>query len=255
MQRSFSTPAIILNLKPQGENNSTVTIITPEKGILYVTLYGGPKSKMKSIVSQWNSGIIYLYENPEKNQIKISDFEVKSYHNSFSQNLFKLYAASLAAELLIKTSCGGSNQQSWNLISGLLDGMELSTEEQSRLGLIRFLWRYLEILGIQPDTSCCGFCDNSFLSPKFAPDNICYYNIVENNCICDECISSHNQTFALKIQGARYLTGISVLTPAEVRKLQIDKESFYQIRDLIFFLIENNIGTKLNTIETGMGIL
>ena len=44
MQRSFSTEASILNLKPAGENNTSVTIITPDKGILYVTLYDGPKS-------------------------------------------------------------------------------------------------------------------------------------------------------------------------------------------------------------------
>ena len=96
MQRSFSTEAIILNLKPAGENNTSVTIITPDKGILYVTLYGGPKSKMRSVVSQWNCGIIYLYENPEKNQTKISDFDLKKFHSTFGQNLFKLYAASIA---------------------------------------------------------------------------------------------------------------------------------------------------------------
>ena len=66
MQRNTSTPAIILSLRPLGENNSSVTILTPTEGISYVTLYGGPKSKMKSLVSQFNSGNIWLYENAEK---------------------------------------------------------------------------------------------------------------------------------------------------------------------------------------------
>ena len=76
MNRSYYTNAIILNLKPTGENNCTVTVLTPDKGIIYATLYGGPKSKLKSLVALWHSGKIWLYENPEKKQTKISDMEV-----------------------------------------------------------------------------------------------------------------------------------------------------------------------------------
>lgn len=255
MQRSYSSPAIILSLKPAGENNSTVAVFTPEKGVLYATLYGGPKSKMRSLVAQWNSGIIWLYENPEKNQIKISDFEVKSYHASFSQNLFKMYAASLATELAIKTRCAGSSKECFTLTAGFLDGMELSTEEQSRLGLVRFLWRYLELLGVQPDASVCGGCGKSFLSNEFAPEHISYYNNIENNFICQVCSNEHNRNFNIKVNGVRYFTGISVLTPAEVRKLEVDEETYFQMRDIIFHLIINNVETKLNSIETGVGIL
>ena len=60
----------MLSLKPAGENNSNVTLLTPDKGIIYATLYGGPKSKLKSLVSLYNCGTIWLYESPEKNQIK-----------------------------------------------------------------------------------------------------------------------------------------------------------------------------------------
>ena len=79
MNRSTNTPALVLNLKPLGENNSSVTLLTPDQGIVYAILYGGPKSKMRSLVSQWNSGNIWLYENPEKNQIKISEYIFSNY--------------------------------------------------------------------------------------------------------------------------------------------------------------------------------
>lgn len=255
MQRSFSSPAIILSLKPSGENNTSVTIITPEKGIMYVTLYGGPKSRLKSLVTRFNSGIIYIYENPEKNQIKISDFDVKSYHNSFSENLFKYYAASLASELAVKTSCAGSFEQCWNLISAFFDGMELCNEDQSRLGLIRFLWRYLELLGVQPDTSRCGSCGSDFSGSRFAPGQISHYNITDNTFICEECFSSGEYSIPLKIQALRYLTGISTLSPGQARKNTVDKEAYFQMRELVFFLIQNHLDIKLNSIETGAGIL
>ncbi len=212
---------------------------------------------MRSLVSQWNSGKVWLYENPEKNQIKISDFEVSNYHTSFSQNLFKSYAASLAAELAIKTRCAGSAQQCHRLVSGFLDGMELCDEEQSRLGLLRFLWRYLELLGIQPQSHACSNCGKTFLDTRFAPEAVSYYNSMENSFICPDC-ADHLQgknMLSVKNTAVQYLSALTVLTPSEARKLTIDEEIYGQIRQLVFFLIENSIDQKLNSIETGMGIL
>lgn len=270
MNRSFSTSAIVISLKPAGENNSNVTLITENKGIVYATLYGGPKSKLRSLVSQWHSGIIYLYENPEHNQIKISDFDVKNYHISFGENLFKFYAASLAAEIVLKTKCAGSNELCWKLFSGFLDGLELATEEQGKVGLLRYLWRYLELLGVQPDSTTCGFCGQTFLNHKFAPESETYYNISDNFFICSSCatnnyqniqknkennLSQSDRLFPLKLKAINYLSAINMLKPAEVRKLSIDKECYDQIKNIVFYLIENTVENKLNSIETGMGIL
>ena len=213
-----------------------------------------------SLVSQWNSGIIYLYHNPEKNQTKISDFEVKTFHETFSQSLYKLYAASLAAELAIKTRCAGSAQECFRLVSGFFDGMELCDEEQSRLGLLRFLWRYLELLGIQPQSHACSNCGKTFLDTRFAPEAVSYYNSMENSFICPDCgesggSSQRENMISVQFTALQYLSALTVLSPSDARKLSIDEEVYGQIRQLVFFLIENSIDQKLNSIETGMGIL
>lgn len=258
MNRSSSTFAIVLNLKPLGENNFSVTLLTPLQGVIYATLYGGPKSKLRSLVSQWNSGTVLLYENPEKKQTKISDFEVKNYHSTFSENLYKMYAASLVAELVIKTRCAGSNEQCFKLVNGFFDGMQLCSEEQSRVGLIRFLWRFLELLGVQPEPHTCASCGNSFLETQFASDEFSYYNESINSFICSKCVShdySENSFIKIKGQSLQYLAAVSYLQPSEVRKLHLDKEAYDYIKQLVFFLIESNIEQKLNTIEIGVGIL
>lgn len=255
MQRTYQTQAIVLNIHPAGENNSTVTLLTSDKGIIYGTLYGGPKSKLKSLLSLWNSGIIYLYDNPERNQTKICDFDVKNYHVSFSENLFKFYAASLAAEIAIKTHCGGSNEECFKLVAGFLDGMELSKEEESRIGLVRFLWRYLELLGVQPDATCCSHCEASFLTSEFALTSQCHYNERDNDFICEDCSSGSSENTPLQFMSVRYLAGISLLKPAEARLLQISKSSFEELRNFVFWLLQKTIEVKLNTLETGLGIL
>lgn len=70
MNRSSQTPALVLTIKPLGENNSSVTLLTPQNGIVYATLYGGPKSKLRSLVAQWHSGQVWLYNNSEKIRLK-----------------------------------------------------------------------------------------------------------------------------------------------------------------------------------------
>ena len=253
----------MLSLKPAGENNSNVTLLTPDKGIIYATLYGGPKSKLKSLVSLYNCGTIWLYESPEKNQIKISDFDVKNFHSSLSQNLFKIYAASLAAELSIKTHAAGSSQECYKYVCGFLDGMELCNEEQSRLGLIRFLWRFLILLGVNPDVRECENCNKSFIDLKFDMKEFSYYNILDNTFLCKDCANSNfnmmdeNNSFLLplKLQSIRYLDALNTKNPKEVRQIKIDQESYEEIRQLVFYLIEKNVESKLNSIETGAGIL
>ena len=243
MQRSYYTQAIVINIKQTGENNSSVTLLTPEKGIIYATLYGGPKSKLRSLVALWHSGKIWLYENPEKKQTKISDMEVSNYHQSFGENLFKMYAASLAAELAIKTHCAGSPEVCFKLISGFLDGMELCDEEQSRLGLIRFLWRYLELMGIQPDATVAG---------AFAPNSNSYYNRIDN---CFEEDSDGQYNIPVSREALNYLASITLLQPSQVRILKISKEIYEELKQFVFFLLESNLETELNTIKTGTGIL
>ncbi|MBP5602114.1 MAG: recombination protein O N-terminal domain-containing protein [Treponema sp.] len=247
MQRSYYTKAIVLNLKQTGENNNSVTLLTPDKGIIYATLYGGPKSKLRSLVAQWHSGTVWLYDNPEKKQTKICDFEVANYHTTFGQNLFKMYAASLAAELAIKTRCAGSSEQCHTLLQGFFDGMELCDEEQSRLGLIRFLWRYLELMGVQPDATP---------STAFAPDAISYYNRIEN-CFMTTDVSETPAPyyFPVRLEAVRYLAAVSVLEPSEVRRIKIDRLVYEELKGFVFFLLESNLETELNSIKTGTGIL
>ena len=138
-----------------------------------------------------------------------------------------MYAASLSAEIAIKTRCAGSPDQCFKLILGFLDGMELCDEEQSRLGLIRFLWRYLALMGVQPEAD---------EDKAFAPEAVSYYN---------DNISS---------QAVEYLEAISTLNPAQVRQLRVSKETYNELKDFVFYLISSNIGSELNTIKTGIGI-
>ena len=257
MPRNTTSDAIVVSVKPLGENNSSVCFLSKDDGIVYATLYGGPKSKLRSLVSPWNSGKAYFYcsENGESTRgIKITDFDVKSYHLSFRESLYKTYAASLAAELALKTKCAGSSARCWTLVSGFLDGLELCSEQGCQAGLVRFLWRYLDLLGIRPEPAQCISCGRDLITGISGQDGVSY-DTAENGFLCTSCAPADKSAFRLSFEAVRYLYAVSEMTPAEVRSLALSGDSLCEIKRLVFFLAEQAAGTKLKSLQTGMGIL
>lgn len=268
MSRTSQTSAIVFSVKPQGENNSTVRLFT-NSGIIYATLYGGPKSRLRPRVSVWNSGTVWLYTNEQNGAVKISDFDVKNYHLSFRTDLYKNFAASLAAEIVMKTNCAGSTEKCFCLTSGFLDGLEIANEKQSRSGLVRFLWRYLELLGIQPDASSCVMCGRTLVSESALASgdfsaSCTSYEKSENGFICEDCFNSHGfnthgditeSVFYLSAESVHYLAAISNMKASDVRLISLSEKSENELKRLLFFLVENACGYKLKTLDGATGIL
>src|SRR5574344_858246 len=113
MPRNTSFESLILSTRPQGENNRSVCAFSSDDGIFYATLYGGPKSKLRALASPFNRGRMWLYRDEVRKTAKITDFDVQNFHPSFRENLYKSWAASLAAEVILKTKCAGSAEQCW----------------------------------------------------------------------------------------------------------------------------------------------
>ncbi|MBQ0002622.1 MAG: recombination protein O N-terminal domain-containing protein [Treponema sp.] len=264
--RNNQKEALILTVKPQGESNRLITYITKEDGICTSLLYGGPKSKLRSLVSPWNFGQIYLYNDESKNSSKITDFDVKKYHPSFRENLYKTMAANVATEIVITTKCGGSSQECFTLLNGFLDGLDLLSEEHSKSGLIRFLWRYLGLLGIQPQNFTCLKCDKAFFSGNLSQNAIEYksggafYSQSENGFICEDCFKlmydSSEKQFISKItsKAVVYLEATALLEPSVSRNMTLTINEIEQLKDFVFSLITLGVG-KIKSLQSGIGIL
>ncbi len=218
-ERNKRIQAIVLSVKKQGENNSLVTLLTKEEGLNTSLLYGGPKSRLRSLIQQFNSGTAWLYEDKVKQSSKITDFEPTAVHERLKISLLKIWAASLAAEIVLKTQAAGEAESSFTLLSAFLDGIDATDENGTRLGTIRFLWRYLGLLGVQPPVHDC------------------------------------QNRFQLDGEATAYLEAMNSRKPGEVRQLIIAASTVNQLKNMTFCLIEEAVGKKLNTIETGFSIL
>ena len=250
-ERNKSTQAIILSVMEQGEQNRSVRILSADMGLFYATLYGGPKSKMRSLVQTFTSGTLWLYADEIKKTRKITDFDVENEHPSLRTNLYKLWAANLASEILLKTKCAGEEHKAYILFKAFLDGIDISDEKEARLGTIRFLWRYLGMLGVRPPVDECAVCGNALGTMP------AMYSPLSDGLLCKDCyyIEENTVHFFLGTESLAYLNAIETLTPGKVRAISINAQSVFELKTFMFFLIEEAVGSKLKSIETGMGIL
>lgn len=254
MGRNSSSKALILSTFLAGEDNRIVNFLTPEQGVVSAMLYGGRKSKLRSMVSPYNRGDIWLYTDISKGMSKITDFSPVEYHLSFRDSLYKIWAASVCAELLIKTHCGGDYEQTWILANAFLDGMEYSDEKSCKLALLRFLWRYCAILGIQPDITTCIRCGQNFdLSGKNGQYGVVYYPAGENGCICSSCSETGGEAidngFLLHRNSYDYLLAVSTLPPKAARSMLLSDTGAAEIRSLVFFLVSSAVDGHLKTLS------
>lgn len=245
MERNSRCSAVILNLRSVSENNRVVTFLSNQRGIETALLYGGPKSKLRSLVAPFTSGTLWVYTN--KNSSKITDFHGEVFRNSFRESLFKSWAATFCAELLIKTAAGGTDfEKIFSLINVFFDGMDRCNDGESRKALIRFLWRYQIFLGENPSTDKCCHCG-------CALNQQAVFSPYPNGFLCRSCAAknefSHHGLFRVNASGMNYLKSIERLSPGKSRALEIDEDTLQQLKKLLFFLCEKSCNQKMQSVK------
>ena len=147
----------MLSVSSFSSDHRNVSLLVPQEHgctIVPATLFGGARSKLRGMVSTYQSGQVWLYSNPIKNSNKITDFSVSAYRMELRESLARSWCAAVCSEITIKT-CGTVN---WQLVNAFLDGLCVSDDAGCERGLLRFLWRLLRTAGVAPDIFHCGTC-------------------------------------------------------------------------------------------------
>lgn len=257
MARHSLEQALILTSRQAGEDNRIITMLSPGRGVLDAMLYGGRKSRLRSMVSPWHSGRIWLYHDHSRNTAKITDFEPLKFRATLRENLYKNMAASLATEFVIKTRAAAEPQATWNLLCGFLDGLELSAEDACRKGLLRFLWRYIGLLGERPDCASCARCAEPLARDGDArpEEAAAFYVEDENGFLCAECARGTDGGMKLTAEAVRYLSAAAAFTGSRARTMPLSVLSESQVRSLVLHLVTVAAGFRLRTMDAAIGIL
>lgn len=255
MNRNSETEATVLATKQIGEQNRLVTLFVPKDGIITAVLYGGPKSKLRAMVSPYHRGRMWLYTDSVRHTCKISDFDVQNFRPGIRESLFKTWTASLCAELIIKTYAHG--ESTYKLVQGFLDGLDIADEVQAKIGLLRFLWRYQCELGLQYNTATCVQC--GALLSGFKKDETVLPLQSIGGFLCPDCCKTTDTKAALMnpltLEGVFYLQAIENAPPQEVRMMKINQTTFSSLQGFLFERTNRAADYKLKTLETSSLIL
>ena len=257
--RNFVYESLALRSRESTGGGRILSIMTAEAGLVDTFVFGGPKSKLKSLASPYSSGRAFIYQEPGRDMGKLSDYEVRESFSGLREGLRKIWGAGLTAEFLLKTHGGGGDYaEVLELARAALRTLEAGSDEDADYPILLFLWRMIEILGLQPEVDTCVSCGLPI--PQNAPR---LYSFQSGGFLCSTCAKaegsrSSGSAFAgavLPAGAARWLSASAGIDFAEAAGRRLDRASLDGLRALLFGLARSAAEAPLACLEVGAGIL
>jgi DNA repair protein RecO (recombination protein O) len=225
--RLFTYSALILRVRPSGESNREAWILTAEEGILRATVFGGPKSKLRAHVEPYHRGKLWIYRDPVRDSLKITDFDVQSWKPGIRESYERSAAAAAMAEtILAGYGGGGAWEEAFGLADASLDALEAADERGCERSFIYFLWNWAGILGIRPNL------DETERDGPASPDRP----------------AAGNASSGGLGSGARcWLKVAQELAPPQMARRVLDDVSTRQARAFVTNILGNILGKRLGT--------
>ena len=154
MTRFSACPALVLRMRQSGESNREAFFLTSGMGITRAFVYGGPKSRLRSYVSPFHSGGLYLYHDPVRDSYKVTDFDVRRWRPGIRENYDRTMAAAAIAETVLAGHGGGCNWgDALDQTNDSFDALDNAVGPASSRILVHFLWKWLNLIGIHDERS------------------------------------------------------------------------------------------------------
>ena len=243
MSRSYSCIALCLRVKPSGESNREAWFLSAEEGIFRAMVFGGPKSKLRSLVAPFHEGMIWVYRDPVKDSRKITDFDVNAWRPGLREMYERTLAADAIAGTVLATHAGGGNWgKALELASQSLDCMEKADERTYKRILLHFLWAWIGFLGLGPELKFCAIC-----ACDIPLDGILWYDPKEASLYCKNCrsLKSSDTEITLGPGARRWLMTIGEKSFYQAQNITLDNASFSQARVFVLNILGEALGKQL----------
>ena len=275
--RNIVYESLVLRARESPGGDRILCLMTAEAGIQDVFVFGGPKSKLRSLASPYSSGRAFVYLDPSRDFRKLSDFEVNESFTGLREGLKKIWAAGLVAEFLLKTNGGGGDfPEVLELSREAMRGLESCRDEEADYPLLLYLWRMIDLLGLLPETESCSACALPF--PQEAER---LYSFAAGGFLCPACARAEENgrsgengsregesrgwgggrslaefpSYLLSAGAARWLSRSAALSFAEASKVGLDAASLAGLKALVFGLARSAADAPLASLSVGVGIL
>ncbi len=256
MERNRTLRALVLAQRQRGENNRELYFLSDSEGLLSATLWGGPKNKLRSLLSPWHLGNLYLYHDPVRKSDKIQDFDPVNQFLGLREDLDRTWAASAISEVIIKSRASfdtlrGAPIEAFALCIDSLEGLEKAAPYATRPLFLRWLWRWLALIGYAYDINSCAICEKTFENGK-----VLWYDRRDNCFLCNSCktgiLETGRRSLYLPLSpGLRHWLVQSTLRSAkEQGRVSLERSLLEEASILIIAMALEILGKELETWNT-----
>jgi DNA repair protein RecO (recombination protein O) len=251
MLRTSTVDGFVLLTDRFGEIHKRITLFTEEAGLVSAIAHGALKQtgKLKSLTELFLYGRFSLYTDPVKDSQKITDAECLKPFTSFRQSLKKFYAASLCAEIVLKSFGGGeAGRGLFHLFRETYFLLDACREEEIDYLVLQFGLRFLDLGGFELSSESCDHCRKIVGESQNA-----YYSRQTRTFVCPECRREGGVEFSA---GARAYYRQSRARPlAEAAALRLSERARLSFRLLLFLVLQESLERELTSLTAGKGIL
>lgn len=208
-------------------------------------VFGGPKSKLRAVVAPFHGGVLQIYRDPVKDSRKVTDFDVSAWRPGLREVLERSFAAQAVAETVILSHGGGGSwEEALDLVSASLDAIEVTQGIGCRSAFVRFLWKWIDHLGVRLDPEECSECS---CTPR--SDEVVWYSRRRGSIECSACAEGGLGEDAVPLgPGARaWLRAVDRGAPLVALRVGADEASMRQARTFVLALGAEALGQRPNT--------
>ncbi len=159
--------AIILQVFPYSETSKILRLLTRTHGVRSAIAKGAlrPKSHFGGVLEPFAEGTATFYLREGRELQTLSAFELTRAHQALGRNLVRFGAASLLAELLLRTASEESHPELYDAFRASIDALERAPDETVEAVALAQCWNLVAHLGFAPALDECIDCGRE-LAPQ-----------------------------------------------------------------------------------------
>jgi len=250
--RSASFEAVILRSKEVPSGARVVTLLSADEGLVEAFVFGGGKSKLRSLASPWHRGRAWIYRDAAKGLVKLTDFDPLREFQGIRGTLDAIAAASFVSEFITATSAlGGDWADALELVTGTLAALdEAASRAEPRYTdrvVSLFALRALEAMGLMPDPAECSTCAGAIRR-----DALHSYSRRSGGFVCARCANLEPDAIAVPQGALAWLESAGRKSFGEAVRVGLGDEASAALKACALDLCRKAADTPLRTLNSGL---
>jgi DNA repair protein RecO len=228
------------------------TLLSAEDGLVEAFVFGGGKSKLRSLASPWHYGRAWIYRDVSKGLVKLTDFDPLREYASIRGDLGAIAAASFASEFMATTSAlGGDWPDALAVTAGLLAALDEAAAKADGRAIGRavslFALRCLETMGLMPDPLECAAC-----AGVTGRDALHSYSRRMGGFVCARCAGSEPEAMAVPAGALAWLEAAAGKPFEAAARVGLGDEAAQALKALALDLARRAADSPLKTLNSGL---